>query len=138
MKPNQFIVPMDPYPYAKKHLHTLSFWIIICKDFRFKAVTLAIPWHNLDKSTTLICDSYECTSICQKQTLWFKTFHELLEFQGSHESDWLRQGYVSLTLIKLKDLINSLAIRVSMQMIMCMYMFNRACSMTIEFSKVLK
>ena len=67
-----------------------------------------------------------------------ETFHELLEFQGSHGSDWLRQTYVRLTLTKLKDLINSLTIRVSMQLIMCMYMFDRACSMSIEFSKVLK
>ena len=73
-----------------------------------------------------------------KTNFVIKTFHELLEFQGSNESDSLRQAYVSLTLTKLKDVINSLAIRVSMQMIMCMYMFNRACSMSIEFSKVLK
>ena len=73
-----------------------------------------------------------------KTNFVIKTFHELLEFQGSHESDSLRQAYVSLTLTKLKDVINSLAIRVSMQMIMCMYMFNRACSTSIEFSKVLK
>ena len=54
------------------------------------------------------------------------------------ESDWFRQTYVCLTITKQKHLINSLAIRDSRHMIMAKYIFNIACFMTIEFSKVLQ
>ena len=68
MKPNQFIASMDVYPYAKKLLHTSSFWNIILKNFNIKALTFGLPWHNLDKKATLNYDSYGYISACKKIT----------------------------------------------------------------------
>ena len=43
------MISKEAHSYAKKHLHTSSIWIIILKHFRIEALTLGIPWHNLDK-----------------------------------------------------------------------------------------
>ena len=82
MKLNQFIFPMEAHSYAKKHLHTSSIWIIILKHFSIEALTLGIPWHNLDKHyiDMLLLWTY---IYMQKNNFATKTFLELLEFQGS-------------------------------------------------------
>ena len=54
------------------------------------------------------------------------------------ESNWLRSSWVCLTITKQKQLISSLALRMSSHVIMSSYMLNIPCFMSIEFSKVLQ
>ena len=129
LKLNQFITPMDPYPYAKKYLHTLSLWMIILKHFSIKALALGIPWHNLDKKPHWFVTPMEKECLKPFPSYW--NFKDL--------GIWLIETKLGmLTITKQKYLNNFLALRMSSHMIVFRYVFNIACSISIEFSKVLQ
>ena len=80
IKLNQFIVPMDPYPYAEKYLYTLSLWIISFKHFSIKALTLAIPSHNLRKKLHWIVTPMDVHPYAKKAQ-WLKLFLSCWNFK---------------------------------------------------------